>query len=81
MLLGFVRRFQLFFFIMNTLELFGPFHVPALALDLGHCTLFLILMHCNFLKRILLGTLGVECSSQLGHAADGCLRVEPSCHT
>ena len=52
-----------FFFIMNTLELFGSFDVPVLALDLGHCTLFLIFMHYNFLKRILLGTLGVEYSS------------------
>jgi hypothetical protein len=57
-------RFQPFFFnIMNTLELFGPFAVPALALDLGNCTLFLLRMHYNFLKRILLGTLGVEYSS------------------
>jgi hypothetical protein len=52
-----------FFFIRNTLKLFGPFDVPTLALDLGHCTLFLILMRYNVLKRILLGTLGVEYSS------------------
>lgn len=36
---------------------------PALALDLGHCTLFLVPMPYNFLKRILLVTLGVEYSS------------------
>jgi hypothetical protein len=57
-------RFQPFFLIYH--EYFSIVRSICCArtcVRLGHCTPFLLLMRYNFLKRILLGTLGVEYSS------------------